>query len=590
MAKVFTFFGVKVYKPGVYSKILTVGTAAPTPDGTNALVIIAEAINGPAFGVPVTGGNLNDYRLILGDQGPAIEATFGAFNASPSLTLAQDIRVLNPRALVQATETIYVTGPATTPSIDIASGIYGPVGNNVRVVLATVSTTTTCSVYFPWEADPIQQVIDYPIFDITLAVGGMTIDADTMSVGPTGSLIDFDFLEYDTVLGLLTAIENQTGATVVKDTNISDNLSTIGLFDQIAIEADISTITTVQADLNQLFTFLDEGIPLLDATKLATATTMVDDFDTTLSGGTSGTDPDAVQWGKVYDELENQNIAVTCPIADGLPTPYDDTLTAAVMSLDEQHAVKMSGVAYKGKKRQSFISIHGGYGWSGQFVAKPADADAIVTAKKPHNSEWSLYFGDGLNVLNAAGKEYAQLPSYFAVRAASMYLGGLASRVLTGQAVTAIKASNPYSGSKEYYSDADGLKLHQASIIIAETNEEGTRIRQLYSTWTQTDDARLQVPSRTRCSALSDNDVARKLETRIKTFQRDGFKPANSEMVAFIKSVLDSHINKTINWLTGYGTVTYTQTGTQFDYKVEEQNVPEIPEIGFGITEFTNAS
>lgn len=589
MAKVFTFFGVKVYKPGVYSKILTVGTAAPTPDGTNALVIIAEAINGPAFGIPVTGGNLNDYRLILGDQGPAIEATFGAFNASPSLTLAQDIRVLNPRALVQATETIYVTGPATTPSIDIASEIYGPVGNNVRVVLETL-TSTICSVYFPWEADPIQQVIDYPIFDITLAAGGMTIDADKISVGPTGNLVDFTFLEYDTVLGLLTAIENQVSATVVKDTNISDNLSTIGLFDQIAIEADISTITTVQADLNQLFTFLDEGIPLIKATKLSTATVMVDDFDLTLSGGTSGTDPDVVQWGKVYDELENQNIAVTCPIADGLPTPYDDTLTAAVMNLDEQHAVKMSGVAFKGKKRQSFISIHGGYGWSGQSLAFPADADAIVTAKKPHNSEWSLFFGSGLNALNAAGKEYAQLASYFAVRAASMYLGGLASRVLTGQAVTAIKASNPYGGSKSYFNEADGLKLHQASVIIAETNDEGTRIRQLYSTWTQTDDARLQVPSRTRCSALSDNDVARKLETRVRTFQASGFKPANSVMIDYIKSVLDTHINKTINWLTGYGTVTYSQTGIEFQYKVEEQNVPEIAEIGFGITEFTNAS
>ena len=45
MAKVFTFYGATVYKPGVYSKILTVGTGQPTPDGNNALLIIAEAIN-----------------------------------------------------------------------------------------------------------------------------------------------------------------------------------------------------------------------------------------------------------------------------------------------------------------------------------------------------------------------------------------------------------------------------------------------------------------------------------------------------------------------------------------------------------------
>jgi hypothetical protein len=447
MAKVFQFFGATVYKPGVYSKILTIGAGTPTPDGNNALLIIAEAPNGPAFGETVSGGNVNDFKIVLGEQGPAIEAAFGAFNASP-IGGAQDVRIFNPRALVQATDTIHVTEPSTTPSIDIASRIYGPIGNGVTVSLAS----TIASVKFPWADDAITQVIDNPIFDITLALGFIQVDATKISVGPTGSLIDFKFTEYLKLIDLINAIEFQTGATIVKDTNTSDNESTVDLFDHIVAELDIATVVTIKGDLSQLFTFLDQGVPDLEATKLATATIMVDDFDLTLSGGTSGVDPDATQWGKVYDELENQKIAVTCPITDGLPTPYADTLTAAINALDEQHAVKMAGVKYKGRKRHSFISAHGGFGWSGQFVAKPSDADAIVTLAKTHNSEWSCFFGDGLNAFNEAGIEYAQLPCYFAVRAASMFLGGLAARVITGQTVNAIRASSPYSGSKENYS------------------------------------------------------------------------------------------------------------------------------------------
>ena len=55
MAKVFTFYGATIFKPGVYSKILRIGAAQPTPDGNNALQIIAEAPNGPKFGEVVSG-------------------------------------------------------------------------------------------------------------------------------------------------------------------------------------------------------------------------------------------------------------------------------------------------------------------------------------------------------------------------------------------------------------------------------------------------------------------------------------------------------------------------------------------------------
>ena len=106
MAKVFSFYGRDIFDPGVYSKILTVGAAAPTPSGTNALCIIAEASNGPVFGELVAVASVSDAKLIFGDQGPAIEAVFGALNSSPSLSSAQDVRVFNPRDLDQAIETI----------------------------------------------------------------------------------------------------------------------------------------------------------------------------------------------------------------------------------------------------------------------------------------------------------------------------------------------------------------------------------------------------------------------------------------------------------------------------------------------------
>lgn len=579
MAQSYSFFGKTIYRPGVYSEILVVGAGQPVPDGNNALMIIAEAPNGPAFGEVVSGGNVNDYKIVLGDQGPAIEAVFRAFNASPAVTPAQDIRVINPRALVQAAETIYTTAPTTGPAIDVGSSIYGPIGNGVKLSLAS----SVASVKLPWLDDPISQTIDNPLFDITLAGGGLLIDDTKISVGLTGALVEFKFTEYGKLIDLLNAIEDTTGAVVVKDVNTSDNLSTIGLFDHVTVEADISTVTTVKGDLKQLFDFLDQGVDGIDASKLATATTMVDDFDITLTGGSSGVDPDAVQWGLVYDALEKQKIAVTCPIADGMATPYDETLTAAVMALDESHAVKMSGAQYKGKKRQSFISAHGGYGWSGQFVAKPLNTDAIVTLKKPHNSKYSLFFGDGLNAFNESGIEYAQLPCYFAVQAASMFLGGLASRVITQQPVTGIKAST-------IYDEADGKKLHDASIVIPETDEKGTRIRQLYTTWTQDTDPRNTVPSRIRCVVLSDNDIARKLEDRISQFQADGISPSTAEMITFIKRILDSHVNPSVNWVEEYGDVTFKLSGIKFDYEVIDLVVPEIPEIGFGQILTKNAS
>ena len=158
-----------------------------------------------------------------------------------------------------------------------------------------------------------------------------------------------------------------------------------------------------------MFNFLDEVVTDIVATMNTAATVMVEDFEFYLAGGTSGVDPDATQWGKVYDELEGQSLAVTCPIADGLPAPYDATLTAAIMSLDEQHAVKMNSPDRRGKKRQSFISAHGGYGWNGEFVAHPADADAIVTIANTHASEFAQFFGAGVNALNQQGIELDKL-------------------------------------------------------------------------------------------------------------------------------------------------------------------------------------
>lgn len=569
MAKIFNFYGREIFDPGVYSKILTVGDAEPTPNGENALMIIAEAINGPAFGEAVAVGSITSARQILGDQGPAIEAYFQASNPS-SLSAAQDIRIFNPRALVQA------TGEIETDSFTIDSRIYGPSGNSVTVSLAS----TLCTVHFPWSEDDFQQTIDNPVMDIIMASGFITITASTISVGLTGNLVDFTFLDYPKLIDLITAIEASAVAiTITRDANISDLTNTLGLFDHLVGENAISTLTTVKGDMRQLEDFL-VSIPDLEVTRLATATVMVADFDLTLAGGTSGVDPDAVQWGKVYDELKTQRFAVTCPIADGLATPYDEALTKAIMALDENHAIAMNQPDIRGKKRQSFISAHGGFGWSGQFVAKPADAAAIATLGNLHNSEFSQFFGDGVNAINFNGIEYAQLPCYFAVKAASMFVGGLASRVLTGQPVNAIKASTVFI-------DSDRKKLHRASVIFA-IDDEGTKIRQFFSTWKQTDEPLKTVPSRQRCLLLSDNDVARKLETWLAGYQNSGLSPSNSAGRTLIRAVLDSHKAPSVNWVKTYGDVTYSTSGIEFEYKIEELTVPNIAEYGFGTVEALN--
>ncbi|MCK5606076.1 hypothetical protein KAR91_29525 [Candidatus Pacearchaeota archaeon] len=580
MAEVFQFYGREIFDPGVYSKILTIGAAAPSPAGVNALCIIAEASNGPVFGetVAVGGGStaVSNAKLILGDQGPAIEAVFQAVNASPSLSSAQDIRVFNPRALVQATETIYETAPATGATIDLASRIYGPLGNGVTVALASQIATVT----FPWSEDPIERTIDNPIMDIIMASGFVTIDADKISVGLTGALTDFEFVKYPKLIELINAIEAQEPtATVTKDVNTSDNVSTIGLFDHVLGETDIATLYTLKGDIKELVDFFN-AIPDLEATLLATATTMVNDFSLSLSGGDIGTDPDATQWGLVYDELAQQSIALTCPINDGLTGPYDETLTKAVMSLDEQHAIAMNQPDQRGKKRQAFISAHGGYGWSGQLVTPPVDADAIVTLSNLHNSEYSQFFGDGVVAIDQSGIERAQVPCYFAVKCASLFVGGLASRVLTSQQITAIRATTNYDSD-------DRKKLHKASVVIPVT-DQGTFIRQFYTTWKSDAQPMKTVPSRIRCALLSDNDVARKLESWIKVKQGEGIEPFNSEGITRIKRTLQSHQNKSVNWVSTFGAVTFASSGIKFEYEIEDLVVPVIPEYGFGTTNVLN--
>lgn len=578
MAEIFTFYGREIFDPGVYSKILTIGGAIPTPSGANALCIIAEASNGPVFGTLVAGATVNDFKLIFGDQGPAIEAAFQAYNPSPTLSAAQDVRIINPRALVQATETIYKTAPATDPSIDVGSRIYGPLGNGVTISLASQVAT----VDLPWSDDPIIRDIDNPIMDIIMASGFVEIDDDKISVGLTGDLTEFEFVKYPKLIELINAIETQEpDATITKDVTTSDNQSTIGLFDHIVGETDIATLYTIKADLKELFDFL-VSVPDIDATKLSTATTMVDDFSLAFAGGDIGTDPDAIQWGLVYDELKQLSIAVTCPINDGLTGPYDETLTKAIMSLDSQHAIAMNQPDQRGKKRQSFISAHGGYGWSGQYIAPPADADAIVTLGNLHSSEYSQFFGDGTVSLNQAGIEYAQVPCYFAVKAGSLFVGGLASRVLSSQRVTAIKPTN-------IYNSADRKKLHIASVIITATDQGATYIRQMYSTWKQDAQPMKTVPSRIRCAMLSDNNVARQLEAWMRVKQGEGLAPFNSEGITRIKRTLQAQQNKSVNWVSTFGAVTFSSSGIKFEYEIKDLVVPIIPEYGFGTTNVLNA-
>jgi len=577
MAQIYSFYGKDIFDPGVYSKVVTVGNANPNPSGVNALMIIAEGINGPAFGEYVAATNVSEVQKVFGDQGPVVEAAYGAFNPSPSLSPAQDVRFFNPRALVQATGIIKTTALGGVSAITLGSKIYGPAGNGIKVSLASKLATVT----FPWSPDTYTKTIDNPIMTITMASGFVTITATTISVGLTGALVDYKFSDYPKLIDLINAIENGDDTiTIVKDVTTSDNQSTLGLFDHLVGENAITAGLILKADLKQLYDFLDKEIVDVDATLAATATVMVEDFEFYLAGGTSGVDPDATQWGKVYDELEKQFLAVTCPIADGIPAPYDATLTAAIMVLDEQHAVKMNQPDKRGKRRQSFISAHGGYGWNGGFIAKPSDADAIVTISNTHDSEYSQFFGDGLDAINQQGIERSQLPCYFAVRAASMFLGGLASRVLTNQTVTAIKASTSYS-------EADRKKLHQASVIFAITDTT-TRIRQFFTTKKSSIEPMMTVPSRVRCAMLSDNDIARKLESWMSGFQQSGVAPFNAEGKTYIRRVLESQANKSVYWVTDWGDIEFSTSGITFDYTVHNLVVPAIPEFGFGTTEFLN--
>ena len=98
----------------------------------------------------------------------------------------------------------------------------------------------------------------------------------------------------------------------------------------------------------------------------------------------------------------------------------------------------------------------------------------------------------------------------------------------------------------------------------------------------------LTVPSRIRCALLSDNAVARKLESWIAGYQANGISPFNAEGRTLIKRVLESHQNKSINWVTSFGTVEFSSSGIEFEYTIKELVVPVIPEYGFGTTEVLN--
>ncbi|MCP4755214.1 MAG: hypothetical protein GY866_30465, partial [Proteobacteria bacterium] len=405
-------------------------------------------------------------------------------------------------------------------------------------------------------------------------------DANKIEVAEDATPTEFKFLDYPKLIDLLNALEAKyPTATITKDVTVSDNLSTVKLFDHVSSQTIVAEYT-VKADLKQLFDWLDKTLPDAEATLESTATTMVEDFDLTLSGGTSGTDPDATQWGLVYAALAEQKLAVTVPICDGLPAPYDSTLTAAIAALDETHAVNMSAAEKRGKKRQSFVSAHGGYGWSGGYVAPPT-ADECATLNKQHNSEYSQFFGFGVNAFNYAGVEYEQLPCYFAVQAASMFLGGLASRVLTSQYVSAVKATNDFN-------EADRRKLHEASVIFPTTDNKGTYVNRFYTTWKSTPEPMKTVPSRIRCAMLSDNDIARKLESWMTEYQGKGISPQKAEGVRFIQRILETHKQGSVNWVSEFGDIDFSFSGIKFDYTVHELQVPVVPEFGFGTVEVLN--
>ncbi len=577
--KTILFYQREVFEPGIYSKVFTIDESVPTPAGANTLVIMGEAPNGIEFGKAVQASqSMADNKALFGDKNPIIQAIFSAQNPSGEVEAAQHILVYNVRALVQASGMIQSPGPVD--AINCKSRIYGVNGNSVKITQETVSTVVTVTVESSWMS-PQSKVIDNPVFDITCvtALSTITITATSVAVFDGTTSHTFNYSEYPTLGLMLQAIRDAVPVAVVtKDVTTSDNTSTLNLFDPVAT-ADITTLVTVKGDLKELYDFLDLEVSDIEVTREATAAGMPADFELQFTSGAVGSDPTATEWTNLLAEIEDEQIGALSPILDGLSAPYDSTLTKAVNALIATHAVNQAAAEKRGKKLQVYLPHYGGAGYSGVTVAGPSDVDTTVTDSLAYNSEYSQFIGYGLDDRDLAGYEHSFIPSYYAVKLASMAMGGPASRVLTGIGINCVKATNDFK-------ESDRLKLHRKSIIFPVTDEKGTYTHMSYTTWKSDNDPMLTIPSRVRCAMLSDNDLARKFEAKKLEWAKSGVSPYISMIKMYAKRVLDSHMQSSINWITEYGTVNVTITGTQFNYEVDGIKVPAIPEYGFGKTTF----
>jgi len=575
MGKVYNWFGREVFDSKVYVKVFTIDQSVPTPSGNSTLVILGEAPNGLKFGQAIQAANsLADNKAMFGDSNPIIQAIAHAQSPSGEFEAAQQILIYNVRALVQATGMIQSSGAVN--AINCKSRIYGPNGNSAKITQVTATGVVTVTVEASWMST-ISKVIDNPLFTI-LGPATSTFTTTTTKVtyfdGTTSR--DYTYADYPTLGLMLTAIANEaTGTTVTKDVTTSDNTKTLNLFD-IVSAIDTATVKTIKGDLKQLYDFLDLEVPDIEVTRESTATDMPSDFVLQFASGASGADPTATDWTNLLAEPEiaDGEFGAMVGVCDGLASPYDSTLTKAVNALMQSHATNQAAAEKTGKKLQVFLPNYGGSGYSGVKVAQ-ATVDATVTDSASYNSEFTMFVGFGLDDRDIDGVEHSFIPSYLAVKYASMAMGGPASRVLTLAQLNCVKATNNFK-------ESDRKKLHVASVVFPVTDEKGTYINKSYTSWKSDNDPMLTVPSRVRCGFLSSNDLAKKFEAEKKRWAKDGVSPYISLIIDFAKRVLDSHKESSVNWLTEYGEVTATITGTQFNYEVKDKKVPEVPEIGFG--------
>jgi len=579
--KTIQFYGREVFEPGIYSKVFTVDQSTPTPSGNNTLVLLGEAPNGIKFGMPVQAGTLAENKALFGDKNPIVQAISHAQNPSGEVEAAQHILCYNVRSLVQASGEIDSTTGASV-AITCKSKIYGVNGNSVKISQVTAVSTPLITVESSWMPTQTKE-IDNPLFDISCVTALSTITADATKLSVYDGTISHDFLfsEYPTLGLMLQAIKDAVPVAVItKDVTTSDNTPTLRLFDHITA-SDITSLVTVKGDLRQLYDFLDLEVADIETTWEATATDMPADFSIQFTSGSIGADPTATEWTNLLAELEDVQVGAIVPVLDGIAAPYDSTLTKAINALVASHAVNMAAAEKRGKKRQVYLPHYGGSGYSGVSVAG-ATVDVTVTDSASYNSEYAEFVGFGLDDRDINGVELSFIPSYYAVKKASMAMGGPASRVLTGIGVSCVKATNAFK-------ESDRLKLHKASVIFPNTDEKGTYTHMSYTSWKSDNDPMLTIPSRVRCGMLSDNDVARKLEAKKLEWAKSGFSPYIAQIARFIKTILDSHKQNSINWLTSYGEVAVTITGTQFNYTIADLVVPVIPEYGFGESTFVSS-